>query len=81
LLTGFSLAAGSKPQQIVSGPDGALWFTETGTNVIGRMTTRGALSELAIPTPLGLPFGITRGRDGKLWFTEQNGNTVGYVVA
>ena len=51
---------------ITSGPDGALWFTETAT--IGRITTSGALTEF--PLPSSLPLKITSGPDGALWFTD-----------
>ena len=42
--------AGSQPGGIVAGPDGALWFYETGSNRIGRITTGGQISEYPIPT-------------------------------
>jgi streptogramin lyase len=49
--TEFSLStAGSLPNGITMGPDGALWFTETGANKIGRVTTAGVISEFPIPT-------------------------------
>ena len=32
------------------GPDGALWFTESGANKIGRITTAGVITEFALPT-------------------------------
>ena len=37
--------AGSLPGGIVAGPDGALWFYETGSNRIGRITTDGQITE------------------------------------
>jgi streptogramin lyase len=39
----FALANGSEPREIVTGPDGSLWFTVAGRNRIGRMryTTTG----------------------------------------
>jgi streptogramin lyase len=36
-------------QQIVAGPDGALWFTEKGANNVGRITTAGQITEFPIP--------------------------------
>ncbi|MDQ6780880.1 MAG: Virginiamycin B lyase [Candidatus Eremiobacteraeota bacterium] len=57
----------SSPNVIVSGPDGALWFTENTHQSIGRMTVGGSLTEF--PTSRsGTPFFITRGPDGSLWF-------------
>ena len=34
---------------IISGPDGALWFTEGSVNKIGRITTSGVFTEYALP--------------------------------
>jgi hypothetical protein len=63
-------AANSTPYQIVTGPDGNLWFTEYGGNRIGRITPDGQLTEFALPTTLSRPNFITVGPDGNLWFTE-----------
>ncbi len=48
---------------------------------IGRITTKGKITEFPLPTrcesPLGCePFGITAGPDGNLWFTESSGNKI-----
>jgi hypothetical protein len=40
----------SAPMGITVGPDGALWFTETGANKIGRITKHGLVTEFSIPT-------------------------------
>lgn len=62
----FTTSLGSNPYSIVSGPDGALWFTEQSGH-IGRITTSGSISEFstgALTSPLGLAF------DGNtLWVT------------
>ena len=79
-MTQYALAAGSAPQQIVKGNDGALWFTEKGSNAIGRITTTGVVTELAVPTAGSPPCGLTVGLDGTLWFTELNGNRIGKVT-
>jgi virginiamycin B lyase len=72
--------AGSFPQQITSGPDGNLWFTEQATNKIARITPNGAITDFIIPTPSSGPFGITSGPDGNLWFTEASGNKIGRIT-
>ena len=75
------LTAGSHPSGITAGPDGAIWFTEEGTNKIGRMTTNGVLTnEFPIPTPNSMPSDIVAGADGNLWFTEFNGNKIGRIT-
>ncbi len=66
--------AGTKPNGIVAGPDGNLWFTETTTGKIGRITPTGVVTEFSNGiTANSRPFGITVGPDGNLWFTELTG--------
>ena len=66
---------------IAAGPDGALWYTDPGTNVIGRVTTAGAVTTYPLPTPARGPSGITSGPDGALWFTEADaGNRIGRIT-
>jgi streptogramin lyase len=57
-----------------------LWFTEQGTNKIGRITTGGTITQFAIPTVGSQPTGITLGPDGNLWFTEFAGNKIGKIT-
>jgi virginiamycin B lyase len=54
--------------QIVSGPDGRLWFTMPRDSAIGAITTSGAVTPY--PVAAGQPEGITLGPDGNLWFTD-----------
>src|SRR5437588_5119129 len=70
----------SLPQDITSGPDHNLWFTEANGNKIGRLTPQGIFTEFATPTVNSSPYGITRGPDGNLWFTESNSNQVGRIT-
>jgi len=86
--------SGLRPAQIVAGPDGRLWFTESnpatteptgpdddqGTGYVAAITTSGAVSEYPVPTANAQPRGITVGPDGALWFTERRGNRVGRVT-
>jgi streptogramin lyase len=81
---GSSPGTASKPAMasaITEGPDGALWFTGV-PGEIGRITTRGKVTEFAVPVippPAGSSPGtaptlatltaITAGPDGALWFT------------
>ena len=65
--------ANSNPQDITSGPDGNLWFTEFNGEKIGKITPNGTVTEYAIPTSNANPYGITSGPDGNVWFTESFG--------
>ncbi|MEX1246704.1 MAG: hypothetical protein WEF99_18315 [Thermoanaerobaculia bacterium] len=68
------------PYQIVSGPDGNLWFT-WGEFRIGRMTVDGVVTEFLPPfVPKPIPIGIAAGADGNLWFTEGWSNKIGRIT-
>jgi virginiamycin B lyase len=90
-LTEFALPnSNSNPNDITTGPDGALWFTEEGAfdmnrnplgpSKIGRITTGGAITEFATPAANSDPRGITVGPDGNLWFAETLGNNIGRIT-
>src|SRR5450755_3771290 len=56
--------ADSVPLGIVTGPDGALWFTENEANRIGRITVDGVITEYPGPGHNSQFAGITVGPDG-----------------
>jgi streptogramin lyase len=71
----------SGPNYITTGPDGALWFTESTSDEIGRITTAGAVTnEFAVPGAGSTPSGIATGADGKLWFTEAGSGQIGNIT-
>ncbi|MCU1413444.1 MAG: putative antibiotic hydrolase [Microbacteriaceae bacterium] len=80
VVTAWPTTAGSDPEHITVGPDGNLWFTEEGTNSIGRITTAGVVTEFPVPTPAANLQGITSGPDGNLWFTEGDTNKIGQIT-
>jgi sugar lactone lactonase YvrE len=70
---------------IAGGPDGALWFTQTGAgrntpDGIGRMTSTGHSTSWALPHRLASPMRITAGPDGALWFTERDAHAIGRIT-
>jgi len=73
------LSINSGPTDIVTGPDGNLWFTEKSlSGGIGRMTPDGQITEFLGGVTPGFtagsqPTGITAAEDGNLWFTEAGG--------
>jgi streptogramin lyase len=85
-----------QPQGITTGPDGNLWFAETGADKIGCMTPAGVVTQYPLPpipvpaatqpTPGSAPgpVAITVGPDGALWFVGVPGEvgriTTGGVV-
>jgi streptogramin lyase len=60
-----SFSFNSGLNSVTSGPDGALWYTDPSRQVVGRMTTAGAVTEYNACCD---PQGITSGPDGALWF-------------
>jgi streptogramin lyase len=64
----------SSVEDITAGPDGNLWFTDSGgTPAIGRITPDGQITEFARglqPRNASFPSGIAAGPDGNLWFTD-----------
>ncbi len=90
-ITEFNIPGGSQgsaPVSIAAGSDGALWFTESTADQIGRITTAGAITEFTDPPQpeapgvlfIANPFGITAGPDGALWFSEYSGGRVGRIT-
>jgi virginiamycin B lyase len=80
--------ANATPEGITEGPDGAMWFTETGAYKIGHIAIDGVVSEYAVPPLIGGavvgPQGIAEGPfiSGSLpviWFTLGGG--IGSITA
>jgi virginiamycin B lyase len=83
VMSQFTLdTANSSTTGITVGPDHNLWFIDSGTNSIGRMTTSGHVKEYPLPSSYRCDLHeaeITTGSDGALWFVEDGyGN---YVAA
>jgi virginiamycin B lyase len=52
MLTEYTIPTpGGQPTSITAGPDGALWFTESGSNKIGRITTAGVIRSSVLCRP------------------------------
>ncbi len=82
---GFS--RGASPYSIVGGPDGNIWFTETG----GQGNGNGAIAKLAPSTgtvteyatgPSGAsrPLALVVGGDGNVWFTDSAKHAIGRIT-
>ncbi len=74
------LPANASPLNIATGPEGDLWFTESGgAHAIGKATVGGVIT--SYPTePSMNPQDIALGPDGKMWFTAKGGtNEIGTV--
>ncbi len=73
---------GSLPTAVTAGRDGAMWFTETGADAIGRITSNGAITEFLLPSRgqvHAAPGAIVSGPDGALWFTQPLRESLGRI--
>lgn len=61
------------PTGIAAGPDGALWFDDSGNAAIGRITTDGEYT-LQMPAGAEVSDGIVTGPDKNVWFTVNQSN-------
>lgn len=81
------ISTSEEPIGIAVGPDKALWFTEyksfasyqTRAARIGRITTRGTITELRGFSSLSTPIDITAGPDGNMWFVQSSTDELGRV--
>jgi virginiamycin B lyase len=78
-ITEFPLAPGSQPFDLATGVDGAVWFTEFGRDMVGRITRDGTIREFPVPGG-GAPQSITVGPDRALWFSMGNGDKIGRIT-
>jgi virginiamycin B lyase len=65
---------GASFQDIVEGPDGALWITDVYNGQILRMTTGGTFTGFPLRDGFS-PLDIASGPDGALWFTIDAGSS------
>ena len=71
----------------MSGPDGNLWFVESGADKIAKVTPTGTITEYPTPSSHtnpsgigGVVVGLTVGPDSNLWFTEPTENKIARVT-
>ncbi|MBS1879543.1 MAG: hypothetical protein JST31_08525 [Actinobacteria bacterium] len=74
------LPAGSEPQGVTVGPDGAIWIAERGADAIARVSGEGAVSQFPLPHPASRPAAIATGPDGNLWFSEEGAPRIGRIT-
>ncbi len=72
------LNANSELSGIAPGPDGAMWFADTGGNLVGRITADGTITEYGQQLPGGAEPEDVVAEGGMIWFTERNG-TIGEI--
>src|SRR4029450_676294 len=81
--TEFRGPPGGSPEDITTGPDANLWFTEFDSGSIARIlpAAPNPITEFNVSPADIRPAGIAAGPDGNLWFVEITGNQVGRITA
>src|SRR5258708_30383432 len=80
VISKFNTPSGSFPVGILTGPDGALWFTESDVRRIGRITTAGVNTAFPIPTPLTFTDRITTGPNRPLTRTQTHAPKITHLA-
>ncbi len=85
----FAIPLSDGPRDVIAGPDGGLWFTESTVGRIGRLTPTGQLEEFDVPNPNHVPLGgygapspahLAVGPDGALWYSDPGDNAIGRIT-
>jgi streptogramin lyase len=80
-LAQFPVNTSGELVDLAVGSDGGVWFTDTGNNQIGRLSSDGAsVAGHPIATPAAGPNGIASGPDQNLWFTMRDANKIGRIT-
>lgn len=75
VLTMYTLPdALSTVYDITAGSDGNVWFTDPGTNSVGKMTPAGAVTEYPLQVADAGPNSITKDSSGNIWIDEGGTN-------
>jgi streptogramin lyase len=69
---------GADPFGVTLGSDGAYWFAQFATNDLGRLTSDGAYTTLAVPAGSG-PRQLAAGPNNTLWVTYDTAEQIGRV--
>jgi virginiamycin B lyase len=67
--TEYKLDQFAVPNHITTGPDGALWASDSSLNRLWRVTTKGKVSSIQLE---GGATGVATGRDGALWVSDRD---------
>ncbi len=69
------------PWDITAGPSRDMWFTDTATPAIGRISTDGRVKEFEAGLSSGSkPRSVVAGPDGNVWFSDSGTGAVGRIT-
>ena len=79
-LTYLPLGPGAQPSQLAAATESTVWMTDsTGNRLLHLGPGPRILSEVAVPTPDALPYGVAALEDGTAWFTELGADALGRI--
>ncbi|WP_026415502.1 virginiamycin B lyase family protein [Actinomadura oligospora] len=65
---------------IINGPDGKVWFSESGVNRLGSVDpATGAVRQYTLSTADSKPTGLLAGPDGRIWFAETAASNISAI--
>ena len=81
VISTFDTGTNTEITSLTMGQDGAMWFTDTFHNQIGRITSAGTITRYDVPTENAGLASIAPGCtcDASLWFTETKANQIGRI--
>jgi virginiamycin B lyase len=71
----YPIPSGVLPQDMTLGSDGNIWFTETQTDIIGKISPSGQITEYSLRKGAA-PASIVSGSDGNIWFVEPSAKVI-----
>ena len=80
----YNLATpGAGPTQLVTAPDGTVWFGENNSSKISKITSSGAITSYTVPSYSyygACVRQLTVGPDGNIWFVDANTDQIGRIT-
>ncbi len=80
-ITEYSLAKYAAPLGMTAGPDGNIWFVESGGNSIDRITPSGIVDRFPLADAQSFPQNVVSGPDGNVYFEAPGTQKAGLVKA
>jgi streptogramin lyase len=80
-ITEYPLAKYAAPLGIAAGPDGNIWFAESGGNSIDRITPSGIVDRFPLADAQSFPQNVVPGPDGNVYFEAPGVQKAGFVKA
>jgi virginiamycin B lyase len=69
----------SNPTAIAPGPNGDMWFVESGASQVGEINSKGEIKEFPATSTNYSPDGIVEGPDHNMWFTQATIDSIGRI--